>query len=1302
MKTLKEFQRKFSLRENQSLTSAKTHKSSAITLPEASALHYRGDSQLERGIQGSNVLVRNFSNRIRVFHDTENYGDLGSPNKKPFQEKREVSLYFRQQRRMSRVPKLSRVLTVERDLLVFDYTFFNQMYRYRESIWNRSYEWQNSFDAMTTRINEVGDQRHHFIHVQMPDILPEQQAFRKTDELRPVDLEKLGDQSQLTLRHLYAYMDNEGPFTAINNPEDVTICLVQGDDVMFLNLGVLKSLAEKDGQAVKFYALLTRVVELRTVADTDALEDVPEEKDAPEIPRSPVEQQVAALAQSGALTAGEQKRLLTLDAKIGDVVDPGTGKSLGETARITKEDVKIKSARPNTVNKNVIQESSTGSTVSNLSKDYVEKLMDADMVNSITSIRDAGYIIKGYESTDVVDAMNNYREVKFSIVPLQGKATTLTVRIPNVEDDGTFIIDGVRSTMDLQRVDIPIRKAGVDKVALTSYYGKLFVTRSDKAVNSFTRWVIGKLTVIGLDADDKRVTDVQFGGQDVPKEQLPRTYTALLTGVTSFKSNGNEYFFAYTDREERYGADKVKAAEKNGHVVCGKAGSMLITMNRKNVFHTFDGSKYHEHGTIASILDMDFGSIPMDVAEIGVMSKKVPITVMLMFYKGLTKFLRQVKVPYRFVAAGKRVDLDDHELRVRFKDTNLILNLSNPKHMMLMSGFRSVGKVTNQYNATDMDKRGGSIALLDDLGIKGHVVNELDLLQQMFVDPITEELLVDMGEPKTLEGLIDRSAELLLTDNHPDETDPKFMRLRGLERFSGMTYLSLVEAIRAHKSKPGRASLGLEMPPNEVWRRIITDPTVQVVEDTNPIQSLKEQEAVSLTGEGGRSARTLVARTRVFHEGDLGVISESSPDSAKVGIKTYLSPNANITSLRGTMGGFDKNSPISSVMSSTAQVMPAAHHDDGKRIVLASVQQAAVVPCAGYQSNPFRTGAESVVASRAGAKFSFVAKEDGVVDSLSSRGMKVKYKSGKDEGIQLGTMHGSKSGDYFPMEMITDRDEGYKFKAGEVLAWNKAFFERDMFSLTNVSMKIGALARVAVLESNDTHEDSSAISPKLSGMLNTTITKRKTLIVNFDQDISNLVSIGDELSYDSILGTISSGSLNDIEHTSQSIAALTELANSSPKGKFSGTVTNMEVFYIGDKEEMSDSLQKVVAADSRRRSEIRKAVGTKVAATGKLSKQTNIGGEHLLPNTVAISVYIDMPNDSGDGDKGVLANQLKTIHKRVFQGTHLCSDGVPIDMYFGARSIQARIVESVFIIGTMNTTLIAGSNRMADIYFGSE
>ena len=290
-----------------------------------------------------------------------------------------------------------------------------------------------------------------------------------------------------------------------------------------------------------------------------------------------------------------------------------------------------------------------------------------------------------------------------------------------------------------------------------------------------------------------------------------------------------------------------------------------------------------------------------------------------------------------------------------------------------------------------------------------------------------------------------------------------------------------------------------------------------------------------------------------------------------------------------------------------------------------------------------------------------------------------------------------------PHDLICDREKGYKFKADEVLAYDVKFFKRDYFNQTQVSMLSGCMAHVAFCESNDTWEDSCAISSRLSKAMTTDITKTRTITINFDQVIHNLVEHGDTLDSDSILCTIEDSVTAGADlFDDESLATLNILSANSPRAKSGGTVDKVEILYYGAKDRMSESLKRLVNQyDKKRASDIKKHSGDD-SPTGELLESLMIDGKRIPLDTVVVKVLITKSIPMGVGDKGVFANQLKTTVGRTLVGVNESESGDPIDAFFAYQSVSNRIVLSPEIAGCNNTAMRVISKKFANIYFGKD
>lgn len=312
--------------------------------------------------------------------------------------------------------------------------------------------------------------------------------------------------------------------------------------------------------------------------------------------------------------------------------------------------------------------------------------------------------------------------------------------------------------------------------------------------------------------------------------------------------------------------------------------------------------------------------------------------------------------------------------------------------------------------------------------------------------------------------------------------------------------------------------------------------------------------------------------------------------------------------------------------------------------------------------------------------------------------MVVKYKDGRTKGIELGRRFGDAAGLIVPHHVTTTLTAGTKFKEGDVLSYNTGFFEKDMLDPTSVVWKSSVLVNTALMETNGTLEDSSIISPKVSKLLNTKVTKVKTVVISFNQVIHKLAKVGDSLMPDDILCIIEDGLLSNTDlFDSESIDTLQILSSQTPQAKTKGFIERIEVYYHGDKEDMSESVRTIANHSDHLMSKRHKSAGKK-AFTGSVTGDFRVDGNPLAIDTMAIRFYITGEIPANIGDKGVFCNQMKTVFGEVMAGDVKTDDGQEVDAIFGYESINARLVNSPIIIGTTTALLQVIGKKAAAIY----
>jgi hypothetical protein len=146
-------------------------------------------------------------------------------------------------------------------------------------------------------------------------------------------------------------------------------------------------------------------------------------------------------------------------------------------------------------------------------------------------------------------------------------------------------------------------------------------------------------------------------------------------------------------------------------------------------------------------------------------------------------------------------------------------------------------------------------------------------------------------------------------------------------------------------------------------------------------------------------------------------------------------------------------------------------------------------------------------------------------------------------------------------------------------------------------------------------------------------------------------------------------------------------------------IDRIEVFYHGDKEDMSESLKTICNTYDKTLSARSRSAGG-AAINGSVNSDLRIDGEPLALDSVAIKFYLSSVVPSNVGDKGVFCNQLKTVFSEVMHHEMRTESGEVIDAVFGSKSIADRIVLSPDLIGTTNTLLDIIGKRAAKIYKG--
>ena len=369
-----------------------------------------------------------------------------------------------------------------------------------------------------------------------------------------------------------------------------------------------------------------------------------------------------------------------------------------------------------------------------------------------------------------------------------------------------------------------------------------------------------------------------------------------------------------------------------------------------------------------------------------------------------------------------------------------------------------------------------------------------------------------------------------------------------------------------------------------------------------------------------------------------------------------------------------------------------------KRNVFVSIQNGHTISAEGYRQPYVQTGFETLASQRVDDLFCFTAKEKGKVIVLTEKAIQVEYITGERKGVFLGRQYGDAEGSTYPHDIISFLKEGDKFEKGDVIAYNSGFWERDFLDSRKVVMKFSLMTTVAFEEDARTHEDSCSISKDLSTKLNASTTKVSKYVVQFTQNLHDVLKPGTVVEPDSILMSIEDEITSGTNmFDSDSAALLGKLSRMNPKAGYSGTIDKIEVFYHGEKTDMSPALKALADKSDKFLVDQAKEAGTPVF-NGRVTSEYRVAGKNLQLDSAEIKFYITVKNGMSTGDKAVFSNQLKSTVCEVMEYSMRTESGIKVDARFGGRSAIKRLVNSYGVVGTTTALLQEAAKKMVDMY----
>ena len=559
---------------------------------------------------------------------------------------------------------------------------------------------------------------------------------------------------------------------------------------------------------------------------------------------------------------------------------------------------------------------------------YIENLHYKNITKSLFGLQKAGVIIDNYNIETHENILGKFEIHTLEVKLLDGSKSKLMFKLPTIAKDGSFKMSTHSYRMRMQKVDKVIVKVGFNKVNLNTFYGKLSVTKATFKKDDAGYVFRNKL--LKLSETNKEISKIGLLDNIKMDQTLPIAYTTISRYVKKFTLGSLNYNFDYDNRDKLLPKTKLASIEK-GKILVG------LTDDNKPLLMSDNGEIYLDNkpiGTILHQLGLKQNVLPIEYANLKVFKKQIPLVCILSYYLGLQSLFKILNTKFTKHVTNERVTLEPNQYAVVFKDIKLVIEKDYGLSDMIISGLISMKNIIKNVNFSTMTNKDSFNILFNMMELGITYINEIKLLETLYIDPMSENVLKSMHEPIVFKALLIRAAELLLVDDYKNPNNVTNILIKGYERIPGIIYNELVRSMKEHANASIFGKSKLQLNPYSIWATIGSDSTTVLIDDLNPVAEIKQAEDVSALGKFGRIKETFTKDTRSIDESEIGLFSEAVKDNGDVGITAYLSGAPIFKNMLGEAGKFSwKEDGMTSVLSTPGLLTPFTVTDDPKRSI---------------------------------------------------------------------------------------------------------------------------------------------------------------------------------------------------------------------------------------------------------------------------------------------------------------------------------------------------------------------------------
>ena len=224
-------------------------------------------------------------------------------------------------------------------------------------------------------------------------------------------------------------------------------------------------------------------------------------------------------SDNGTMTAMDYRRYTRLINQAADVPNPYGEGLASEFSKVDPQDTQIIDVEKVPDSGVFVDGSIMEKKYQAIDGQYIKNILNRDKVACIQALQKGGYIVTGHTVEKEMSVMTEAEWHTVRITPIHGQAGPIRIKVPVINEEGIIFSGGTSYRPRRQRVDLPIRKINATHVALSSYFGKTFVTRCDRAAYSYNRWLQKNIAAMIV---EKSITQVHTGDCFVSTNKVPR------------------------------------------------------------------------------------------------------------------------------------------------------------------------------------------------------------------------------------------------------------------------------------------------------------------------------------------------------------------------------------------------------------------------------------------------------------------------------------------------------------------------------------------------------------------------------------------------------------------------------------------------------------------------------------------------------------------------------------------------------------------------------------------------------------